>query len=269
MVPGAASTQGVWQPLGTDLGPGYALFETQVTPAPGAPPVEVVWMNQRAATLQLYAGTSQPGGTWTNEGGVQPSLQSSLLAAFEGGFQFAVANGGWFANGKTAIALRSGAASIVSYRNGTIDIGAWGSDVTMTPEVTAVRQNLDPLVSAGSVTPLASVQPLTNWGYSLGNLVSTWRSGLGITANGDLIWVGGPGLSPQTLGETLVWAGALRGMQLDINPDWVNFATFSSTGGGVQGTNLLPAMYFPPSHYLGGFWRDFVAVFERPQSSLP
>ncbi len=229
----------------------------------------VVWMNQRAASLQLYAGTSQPGGTWPNQGGVQPSLQTSLLAAFEGGFQFAVANGGWYANGTTAIALRSGAASIVTYQNGTINIGAWGSDVTMTPQVTAVRQNLDPLVEGGSVTPLAAVTPLTTWGYSLGNLVYTWRSGLGITANGDLIWVGGPGLSPVTLGQTLVWAGAVRGMQLDINPDWVNFATYQTVGASTIGTNLLPGMYFPPSHYLGGFWRDFVAVFARPQRALP
>lgn len=263
MVPGAPPSQGTWYPVGTNSGPGYAVFGTQVTPSPGAPPVAVAWVNQAETKVSLFAGTSQPGGSWPEEGYVPPALQGQLLAAFEGGFQFSSSNGGWYAAGRVGIPLRNGAASLVSYDNGTLNIGAWGSDVTMTPAVYAVRQNLIPLVANGQVVPQALQDPLSTWGFSLGNLLSTWRSGVGITASGNLIWAGGPGLSPENLGQVLVWAGAIRGMQLDINPDWVSFATFTHNYGSTTGSNLLSTMYFSPSHYLSPFWRDFVAVFAR------
>lgn len=264
IVPGASSAEGTWSPIGTNAGPGYATFATYVTPYAGAPQVAVAWINQDYARLSLYAGTSQPGGSWPNQGAIPPSLQPSLIAAFEGGFLFNQSEGGWYQGGKYGQPLVNGAASVVNFRNGTVDIGAWGVDVSMSPNVYAVRQNLIPLVSGGAVLPSATYDPLVTWGFSLGNLLYTWRSGLGITANGALIWVGGPGLSPAALGNVLVWAGAVRGMQLDMNPYWVNFASYSySPLRGTSGSNLLAAMHYPPSHYLNGFWRDFIAVFLR------
>ncbi len=255
---------GTWAPIGTASGAGSAAFVTYASAYPGAPRVAVAWLNQQYVRSALYAGTSQPGGTWPNQGAIPITDQPSLIAAFEGGFIFNVAHGGWYEAGNTGVTLVNGAASLVQYDNGTLDIGAWGSDVTMGPNVYAVRQNLVPLVADGQVTPEAQYNPLTTWGYSLGQLLYTWRSGIGITANGNLIWVGGPGLSPQVLGEVLVWAGAIRAMQLDINPLWVNFASYTYLpASGISGNNLLASMSYPPSHYLSGFWRDFVAVFLR------
>ncbi len=258
------ATDGTWAPIGTNSGPGNAAFATYVSPYPGAPQVAVAWINQSYARGALYAGTSQPGGNWPNQGAIPPADQSSLIAAFEGGFIFNVAHGGWYEAGNIGAPLVTGAASIVQYTDGTLNIGAWGSDVNMAPNVYAVRQNLIPLVVNGQVSPSAQVNPLVTWGYSLGQLLYTWRSGLGITANGNLVWAGGPGLSPQVLGEVLVWAGAIRGMQLDINPLWVNFASYAySPATGLSGNNLLSSMNSPPSHYLSGYWRDFIAIFQR------
>ena len=53
-----------------------------------------------------------------------------------------------------------------------------------------------------------------------------WRSGLGVTADGALVYVVGPVLNPLQLADLLVRAGAVRGMQLDINPSWPVFASF-------------------------------------------
>lgn len=53
-------------------------------------------------------------------------------------------------------------------------------------------------------------------------------------------------------------------MQLDINPEWVSFATFAHTGAAAPtGTNLLPTMYYSAAHYLQPYSRDFFAVFAR------
>ncbi|SHE99039.1 hypothetical protein SAMN02745225_02190 [Ferrithrix thermotolerans DSM 19514] len=264
MIPQAPSYEGEWSPVGQRGLGGAVVFDTVVTPYPGATTVSVAWIDQTNASLSIYAGTTQPQGSFPYQGYVAPSLQSQLVAAFEGGFQFQVANGGFYEAGTTAIPLRYGAASLVQYDNGTLNIGSWGPEVQMNSQVYAVRQNLTLLIDNGSISPETQVNPLVTWGYSLGNLLATWRSGVGITAGGNLIWVGGPGLSPYMLAKVLQWAGAVRAMQLDINPDWVNFATYTYQQGiGAVGSNLSPAMYFPASHYLSPFWRDFVAVFLR------
>ena len=254
--------QGVYSPIGNSGPGGYAEFVTYLTPSAGVSPVPVVWINQSYANLQIYAGTTQPGGTWPTQGSVPSSLFPNLIGAFEGGFQFSSSQGGFYQNGRLGVALVPGAASIVQYQNGSLQIGSWDQEVSMSPSVVAVRQNLKLLVDNGQLTPLATYNPLVTWGYSLGEMLYTWRSGIGIDANGNLIWVGGPGLSPQTLGQTLIQAGAIRGMQLDINPDWVHFASFSwSNTAGISGQNLLGNMIAPPGRFLQPFWRDFVAVF--------
>ena len=57
-------------------------------------------------------------------------------------------------------------------------------------------------------------------------------------------------------------------MELDINPEWVSFSTFTHAGGiagtgVIAGANLLTGMYYPPGHYLQPYSRDFFAVFAR------
>ena len=110
------------------------------------------------------------------------------------------------------------------YPNGTSTVGKWGQDVTMTPDVVSVRQNLDLLVDGGQPVPGLNATDTSQWGYTLGNQVYVWRSGLGVTADGALVYVGGPGLNITDLADLLARAGAVRAMELDINTDWVNFS---------------------------------------------
>ena len=93
----------------------------------------------------------------------------------------------------------------------------------------------------------------------------TWRSGVGVTTAGDLVYAAGPALDPASLAHLLVAAGAVRAMQLDINHQWISFATYThGLGGGPPvGANILSGMYYSPGHYLVPFSRDFVAVFAR------
>ena len=64
------------------------------------------------------------------------------------------------------------------------------------------------------------------FGATLGNKALVWRSGVGVDANGALIYAGGPALSVLSLGPTLQNAGAVRAMELDINTDWVSAYTY-------------------------------------------
>ena len=93
-----------------------------------------------------------------------------------------------------------------------------------------------------------------------------WRSGLGVTADGALVYVGGPGLDIADLANILVRAGAVRAMELDINTDWVNYSTYQpSTPGGrpppANGTELLAGMTGTPGRYFQSWWaRDFITM---------
>jgi hypothetical protein len=257
--------EGIWQPAaGGRLRRGYGIYTTQLRAGAGYPPAGIAWIDSAATRVALYAGTSEPYGTWPQQGAVAGSVSSQLLAAFNGGFKIYSYDTGWYNGGRTAVALQAGAASLVIFTNGTATVADWGRDVGPGPNVAAVRQNLTLLVDHAAAA--SNVSSPGQWGAVLGGGAITWRSGIGVTAAGDLVYVGGPYLDPAALARLLIEAGAVRAMELDINPEWVSFSTFTHAGGVagqgiVSGGNLLAGMYFQPGHYLQPFSRDFFAVF--------
>jgi hypothetical protein len=245
---------------------GYALYTTQLRPGAGSPPSGVAWIDSAATRLALYAGTREPYGIWAQQGAVAPAQAPALLACFNSGFKIYSYDTGWYEQGRAAVALQPGAASLVIFTNGMATVADWGRDVHLGPNVAAVRQNLTLLVDHG--LPSATVWDTGEWGAVLGGGSYTWRSGVGITGGGDLVYVAGPDLDPASLAHLLIAAGAVRAMELDINPEWVSFSSFAHAGGVVGqtlagGANLLAGMYFVPAHYLQPFSRDFFAVFAR------
>ena len=95
-----------------------------------------------------------------------------------------------------------------------------------------------------------------------------WRSGLGLTSDGALVYIAGPGLHPLQLAELLVRAGAVRGMQLDIDPDWPVFAAYDPPPGGraapANGRRLLASTVRGPATFFEASWaRDFITMSAR------
>jgi hypothetical protein len=256
--------EGVWHPVGRLVGGIPAVYETWVRPdaVHTSLVIGVAWMDTKLLRATLYSGSLIPGGgPYRHSAPVAGSAARSLVAAF---------NGGYYTDGRVVAPLRNGAASFVIYRNGSVNIGSWGRDASLTPNVVSVRQNLDLLVDNGKPIPGLNPNDTTQWGFTLGNAVYVWRSGVGITANGALVYVGGPGLNITTLADTLARAGAVRAMELDINTDWVSFATYhprSPTGLATptNGTDLLPGMFGQPDRYFQSWWaRDFFTMSVRP-----
>jgi hypothetical protein len=255
--------EGIWQGApGSVLPGGYALYATQLRPASGYPPAGIAWIDTTVTRLALYAGTSEPYGSWPQQGYVAAAQQPNLLAAFNSGFKIYSYRTGWYDQGRPAMPLQVGTASLVIFTDGTATVADWGRDVTLGPTVEAVRQNLTLLVDNGAPAP--NVGLVGAWGATLGGVTRTWRSGVGVTRTGDLIYVAGPLLDPPSLAKLLIAAGAVRAMELDINPEWVSFATYTHTGAAISGgVDLVAGMYFPSSHYLQSASRDFFAVFSR------
>jgi len=203
----------------------------------------VMLMDHTRVQLQLHPGYEDPG--TVEKFGVPDRITKdqwpNLVAAFNGGFKISDARGGFYLNGVTKGTLRSGAASLVTYRDGSFNVGAWNTDVRMSPDVTSVRQNLRLLISDGKVTPSAAAAVKSSWGGTLGGRYFVWRTGVGIRANGDLVFAVGDSLSAKTLASVLRAAGAVRAMQLDINPDWASGYWFSKAS--AQSSSTRPVAH--------------------------
>lgn len=273
-----AGGQGAWSPAGRTVNGTTAVYETLLA-APGATKASgIAWMDTHLLAARLYSGSKSPGGgPYRYTAPIGPAEALSLVAAFNGGFLMPAAHGGYYTEGRLVDPLVAGAASLVIYADGHVDVGAWGTDVSMTPDVVAVRQNLIPLVAGGQPTAAAASADWQTWGATCGasscvgpGIEQQWRSGAGVTSNGALLYVAGPALDPLQLADLLVEAGAVRGMELDINPDWPIFAAYDPPPGTAaapaNGTALLmtvrgPATFFDPS-----WGRDFITMSARPSS---
>jgi hypothetical protein len=224
-----------------------------------------VWIDTRLLHPELVPGSTEPGGTWAHPPYVTPAELPYVAAAFNGGFRFQDAKGGIYLEGKVGVPLVAGAASFVIYKDDQVNIGAWGRDFSMGPGVASVLQNVVLLVDKGQLAPSATYTDDAIWGYTLGGGYVVPRSGIGVTADGALVYVAGPALTAKSLAESLQRAGAVRAMTLDINPEWVTFNFYAHAPGqpqDVTGTKLYPQMQRPADRYLPPQWeaRDFYEV---------
>ena len=226
----------------------------------------VVWMSGKHTRLEQHPGLTDPGklSLWTQKPSIVNSTSTGLVAAFNSGFKIKDARGGYYDNSHTVGTLMPGAASLVVYRNGTTDIGVWGSDVTMTPDVVSVRQNLQPLIENGQLATNLDAAVKANWGTTVGASTNVWRSGIGITVNGDLVYIVGDALSARTLATLLLNAGAVRAMQLDINKSWISYMWFTHKAGSELLTpHKVLNFQRPANRYFSTTSRDFFAVYYR------
>ncbi len=224
-------------------------------------------IDQRLVTFSLRPGTEDPGTSqnWGVPSYIPVGQRTGLLATFNGGFRLNSAGGGFYLNGVYHGSLVQGAASIVYYKNGTIKIGQWGRDFSMNSSIVGVRQNLRLLVDGGKVSASANSDVMSNWGATLGGGYYVWRSGIGITKDGRVVYVYGSALDAQDLGLLLQRAGAVEGMQMDINPAWMKFDYYlaGSNPRNPTPTPLLPNQQPPPDSYYTPSTRDFTAVYAR------
>jgi len=261
--------EGQWHAAGRLVLGQVAVYETMLRPPGSSYEAGIAWMDPRLLSAQLYSGSLSPGlGSWKLTAPISPVAARTVVAVFNGGFKFPASQGGYYSEGRLAYPLRPGGASLVIYRNGEATVGSWGRDVRMTPAVVAVRQNLTLLVDGGKPVPGLNVFDNYAWGATLGGAPAVWRSGLGVTASGSLVYVTGPSLEITQLAALLVRAGCIRAMTLDMNPDWTVFVTYSpgpqQLAAPSNGAALLPGMVQGPYTFFEPWWaRDFITMSAR------
>ena len=226
--------------------------------------VTLLRFDQRLVRLALHAGSVDPGvGSWRYGDAIRGREAFRLVTAFNAGFKLSTGAGGWESYGQTAVALSRGRASIVTYRDGSTDIGAWRQGVPARKPIASVRQNLYLLVNNGIAAATVNNCVQTCWGSTLGGGVAVARSALGIDARRRLIYAAAESATPGTLAQGLIAGGVQRAAELDINPAWVA-AYLYHHGHGLPGfVPVVPGQYGVAGHFLTPYGRDFFSILER------
>jgi hypothetical protein len=255
--------EGVWHATRASLAARPPLLETTVRDQREYPRVVagLVWIDPHRTELTLNPGQLEPSVTLPRGYTDVPSFRRGrLLATFNSGFKLADSHGGFAVGGRTYAPMRAGQGTIVGYRDGRVDVVDWQAGAHAGPEVSWARQNLPLIVDGGRATP--NIANSSEWGATVGNAVLVWRSAIGVDRRGNLIYAAGNDQTVQSLANVLIHAGAVRGMELDINSFWVSMITYGAPGA-ADPHNLLSSMERPATRYLEPDDRDFFAVYQR------
>jgi hypothetical protein len=257
--------EGVWQPTFAAGGSRPPVLITQFRPEPIDYPqavAGVAWIDHTRTSIMLYPGLSEPAVSMPDRGPeeVPMPLRGGLVATFNSAFKLKDAGGGFVYHGHTYAPLQQDMATIIRYADGRVDVGAYHGPSVAGPDVVFARQNLPLIVNHGRPNPNLNDGP--EWGFTLGNKALVWRSAVGVDAQGNLIYAAGPDQGLRSLASVMTHAGAVRAMELDINPYWTSFITYRFPGA-HGAANLLPTMDRTPLRYLTPDDRDFFAVYVR------
>jgi hypothetical protein len=229
--------------------------------------VTLMRLDQQLLTLHLHAGSQEPGGSgWRYGSAIGRSEDRTIVAAFNSAFRESYGAGGFEAYGRVGWTLRRGKASVVIYSDGSADVGRWRQGVPAPGRpVAAVRQNLGLLIDGGEIPGSVDTCIKICWGDPLHEQPIVARSGLGVTANGELVGAAGHDLSVRALAQALASKGVVRAMELDINPAWVTGYLYAHhpNAGVPAPIQLVPGQMAISGPYLRPYFRDFFTVVAR------
>jgi hypothetical protein len=255
--------EGVWKPSGPLVAGRPPVLVTTFRTERDYPRIVayVAWFDHRRTALAYYPGRYEPPSA-TLRGPMQVPFGQRwrLLATFNSGFIYSDGLNGDALDGHVNEPLRDGLATVVAYRSGAVNIVDWHGGPSPGRRVAFARQSLPLIIDHGRLSP--ALNDSTQWGFTLGNAVRVWRTGIGIDRRGNLIYAAADYQTVTTLAEILKRAGAVRAMQLDINPEWPTLNTYRHRHG-LHPTMVVPNYQQAPTRYLVPDDRDFFAVYRR------
>ena len=231
--------------------------------------VSFLWMDPAKLKFRFIPGTMWPEKSPRTAADKHPaSWIPQLVAAFNGGFKLKDGVGGYYYLGKEVAPLRDGLASLVTYKDGSLRIGAWGRDLQMAPDVVAVRQNLKPIIDGGvSQVSAASDTPKT-WGITIHHTPYANRTLLGVLKDGSFIFEFAHRATPTMLANEAVHAGVQFAIALDMNGMWPTGYVYTHNTKHLYGMKINGIIERTPKLYLATNNKDFIAV-QSPTPIVP
>lgn len=258
--------EGVWRRTGPSVDGKPPVLVTTYRPDPTYPQMVayVAWFNHTLVDMAYYPGRYEPPKAIDRGPSMVPvDQQHRLLATFNAGFIYSDGDNGSAVNGQTNEPLTDGNATLVGYKSGRVAIVEWHGGPNPGSNVAWARQSLTPIVWNGRLNPELNTNPDSpQWGFTVGNAVRVWRTGVGIDKAGNLIFVVANDQTVVSLAQILQHAGAVDAMEFDINADWHTLITYSHEHG-LDPTMVEPQPVYSVDRYLYPDDRDFFAVYER------
>ena len=182
--------------------------------------------------------------------------QSTVLAAFNGGFKAVHGRLGMRVHGMTLLRAQPWGCTVAKGGDGRIAIDTW-SELEWEPASLAWwRQTPQCLVRKGRFGDGVLVDENANWGSSVSGSTFIRRSGVGIDASRRVLYVGiGEAVTAGGMARALAHAGADTVAQLDVNGSLPKFLIFEPEPGGAHSLTARP-LYAGLIHSRGEYLRD-------------
>ena len=269
---GSLVGEGIWLPYLQDTAGRTVAYRTYLQPDETRPyvVVAVIAFDLSRTHLHLVLGSVEPYSPDSQKrSGLMPESDKKsgvLMAMFNGGFKARHGQFGAMAGGITALPPREGLGTLAIYADGVVRIGEWGSEIVSSPGMTAFRQNGPLVIHQGRVNPQIYNNSPKDWGYTVDDFSPTWRSGIGISADGKVLYYFcGPSLLMEPLARSMQAAEVADAIQLDINNYWTHFVAVRSEGSKLVLEPLFPKMMKENvDRYLFPYTRDFFYVTDTP-----
>lgn len=256
--------EGLWRQTGPLIDGGPAVLVTTFRTETAYPRIVayLARFDHTRTTVAYYPGRYEPPKAPVRGPMSVPNGERwRLLATFNSGFVYVDGHNGSSIGGTMYEPLARGLATLIAYRNGRVDITTWKRGIVAGSQIAFARQSLPLIVDHGRLNP--QLNGSSQWGLTLGNAVRVWRTGAGVDRRGNLIYAAADSQTVVTLAQILQRAGAVRAMQLDINPEWPTLITYTHPPSGLTPTKIVPNVQQPTTRYLVPDDRDFFAIYRR------
>jgi hypothetical protein len=280
--------EGVWESSGSPRDPmgRPIVYKTFYRPSVDFPNAIVFMMvvDMSKAFMRYYVGKHEPGASRALSE-VEPALRTHILAITNALWMQRHSKGaGAIFRGKVVYPMVDGMATLIIYKDGSVDIREWSPEIPL-KAVQDARQLQHLIVKNGMVVQWVlkggrKQDAEIGLGFLLGGGGKNqdgqhfWfvahRSAFGIRKDGNLVFAIGHHIGSKDLAKALVLAGCERGMHADANPDNIvgNLYIRDSFGNLVTKQKLSPEQSkYTLNRYEDGYTKDFFAFFTRGKRS--
>ncbi len=278
----ALQGEGVWESSGAprDSRGRPLVYKTFYRPSVDFPNAVVYMMvvDMSMTSIRYYVGSQEPAASKGNSE-VEQNMRSKILAVTNAMWmQRHSKSAGAIFRGKVLYPMINGMASLIVYKDGSIDIQEWTPDIPV-DLVQDARQLRHLIVKDGMVVQsVLRKGKLEDSEIGLGFLLGgggkdldgkhAWfvahRSAFGIRKDGNLVFAIGHHIGSKDLAKALVLAGCERGLHGDANPDNIvaNLYIRDIFGNMVRKVKLSPEQAnYTLNRYDDSYTKDFFAFF--------
>jgi hypothetical protein len=287
----ALQGEGVWECSGSprDSNGQPVIYKTFYRPSVDFPNAIVYMMviDMTKSFMRYYVGSQEPAASLASSE-VENDMRNKIMAVTNAMWMQRHSHGaGAIFRGKVLYPMVDGMATLLTYKDGSVDIRDWSQEIPV-QLIQDARQLRHLIVKNGMVVQSVmrngrAEDAEIGLGFLLGGggkdldgkhfWFVAHRSAFGIRKDGNLVFAIGHHIGSKDLAKALVLAGCERGMHADANPDNIvgNLYIRDSYGTLVRKLKLSPEQSkYTLNRYEDSYTKDFFVFFlkDGPQPSL-